>query len=233
VWRQEGVASLWKGNLATIIHRVPYSATNFAVFEATKEALEPHMESDILRRLVAGGSAGLVACTAVSRYYPHALGLPPPSPSLTHILAKHVMPSNLLYRPTQLATGPDSQQPHAALAASSLPASLPQQLPAADLTATLHVGPGTLGSLLCASAAGFCTSTVTFPLDVIRKRMQMVRAHPGTSLTYLQVWSLVYRQAGVRGFYAGIVPEYCKVLPGMAIAFATYEGIRAAFDVGS
>ncbi|GFH12626.1 uncharacterized protein HaLaN_08344, partial [Haematococcus lacustris] len=191
VWRQEGAASLWKGNLATIIHRVPYSATNFAVFEATKEALEPHMESDILRRLVAGGSAGLVACTAVSRYYPHALGLPPPSPSLTHILAKHVMPSNLLYRPTQLAT------------------------------------------LLCASAAGFCTSTVTFPLDVVRKRMQMVRAHPGTSLTYLQVWSLVYRQAGVRGFYAGIVPEYCKVLPGMAIAFATYEGIRAAFDVGS
>ncbi|KAJ9534459.1 hypothetical protein QJQ45_016156, partial [Haematococcus lacustris] len=92
---------------------------------------------------------------------------------------------------------------------------------------------GTLGSLLCASAAGFCTSTVTFPLDVVRKRMQMVRAHPGTSLTYLQVWSLVYRQAGVRGFYAGIVPEYCKVLPGMAIAFATYEGIRAAFDVGS
>ncbi|KAJ9534458.1 hypothetical protein QJQ45_016155, partial [Haematococcus lacustris] len=65
VWRQEGAASLWKGNLATIIHRVPYSATNFAVFEATKEALEPHMESDILRRLVAGGSAGLVACTAV------------------------------------------------------------------------------------------------------------------------------------------------------------------------
>ena len=28
---------------------------------------------------------------------------------------------------------------------------------------------------------------------------------------------------GVRGLYAGILPEYYKVVPGVAIAFCTYE----------
>ena len=33
VVRTEGVCSLWKGNLATILHRLPYSAVNFATFD--------------------------------------------------------------------------------------------------------------------------------------------------------------------------------------------------------
>lgn len=33
----QGLAALWRGNLATIIHRLPYSATNFAVFEAANK----------------------------------------------------------------------------------------------------------------------------------------------------------------------------------------------------
>ncbi|KAL6756528.1 mitochondrial carrier domain-containing protein [Haematococcus lacustris] len=226
VWRQEGAASLWKGNLATIIHRVPYSATNFAVFEATKEALEPHMESDILRRLVAGGSAGLVACTAA---YP--LDLVRTRLSAQRDLLPQGRPVQQ-YRSIRHAFTSIVRQEGWRGLYVGLGASLMQVTPSLAINFCLYDS-FKIALLLCASAAGFCTSTVTFPLDVVRKRTQMVRAHPGTSLTYLQVWSLVYRQAGVRGFYAGIVPEYCKVLPGMAIAFATYEGIRAAFDVGS
>jgi solute carrier family 25 phosphate transporter 23/24/25/41 len=38
-------------------------------------------------------------------------------------------------------------------------------------------------------------------------------------------------RAGPAGFYAGIVPEYVKVAPGVAIAFATYELVRDALGV--
>lgn len=37
-----------------------------------------------------------------------------------------------------------------------------------------HVQLGTMGSLLCASGAGFVASTLTFPLDVVRKRVQVM-----------------------------------------------------------
>jgi solute carrier family 25 phosphate transporter 23/24/25/41 len=47
----------------------------------------------------------------------------------------------------------------------------------------------------------------------------------------LQVISEVLRQGGLRGFYAGIVPEYCKVVPGVALAFCAYEMMKGWMGV--
>jgi solute carrier family 25 (mitochondrial phosphate transporter), member 23/24/25/41 len=32
---------------------------------------------------------------------------------------------------------------------------------------------------------------------------------------------------GFRGLYRGILPEYCKVVPGVGIVFMTYEMLKA------
>ena len=37
VVRSEGLRALWKGNGVTIVHRLPYSATNFWVYEHVNE----------------------------------------------------------------------------------------------------------------------------------------------------------------------------------------------------
>ena len=36
VVHHEGILSLWRGNLATILHRMPYSAVNFSAFEMVR-----------------------------------------------------------------------------------------------------------------------------------------------------------------------------------------------------
>lgn len=68
--RTEGFKSLWKGNGVTIVHRIPYSAANFWTYEKVNELWKeyapaggPLSYGDVSRRLVAGGTAGLVACT--------------------------------------------------------------------------------------------------------------------------------------------------------------------------
>lgn len=86
VVEREGVASLWRGNLVTVLHRLPYSAVNFWAYERLSEAwiaaedrrsettgddggesptstsaLRP--SSDTARRLACGGAAGMAACT--------------------------------------------------------------------------------------------------------------------------------------------------------------------------
>ena len=68
VVQREGVRSLWKGNAVTILHRLPYSSINFLTYEQTKQYLSVHApkQSDFARRLSAGATAGLVACTVVS-----------------------------------------------------------------------------------------------------------------------------------------------------------------------
>eukprot|EP00955_Chlamydomonas_euryale_P117899 366505-Chlamydomonas_euryale.AAC.2 len=66
VVRTEGILSLWRGNLATVLHRMPYSAVNFATYEIADDALAASAQlSAPSRRFVAGAAAGLLACVAV------------------------------------------------------------------------------------------------------------------------------------------------------------------------
>eukprot|EP00878_Enallax_costatus_P022108 GHUV01023443.1.p1 GENE.GHUV01023443.1~~GHUV01023443.1.p1 ORF type:complete len:447 (+),score=96.43 GHUV01023443.1:244-1584(+) len=66
VVRREGPAALWKGNLATILHRLPYSSINFYTYEHTNRFLVKQLppNTDFARSLASGALAGLVACTA-------------------------------------------------------------------------------------------------------------------------------------------------------------------------
>lgn len=75
---KEGVRALWKGNGATMLHRLPYSAINFWAYERFTELWQrkypqargaPHSHrADVTRRLAAGGAAGMCACSVVSAY---------------------------------------------------------------------------------------------------------------------------------------------------------------------
>jgi solute carrier family 25 phosphate transporter 23/24/25/41 len=103
-------------------------------------------------------------------------------------------------------------------------------------------------TLACGCISGFVTATATFPLDVVRRRMQVagrrageagVAASPSSPSppparpSYAQVARDVVRQGGgLGGFYRGIGAEYCKVVPGVAIAFFVYESAKNALGVG-
>ena len=97
-------------------------------------------------------------------------------------------------------------------------------------------------SLVCGAAAGLISSTATFPLDLVRRRMQLGGGGGSSSSsssssskpprpTYAGVVRDVLRRAGPAGFYAGIMPEYYKVAPGVAIGFCTYEACRELLGV--
>ncbi|XP_058215227.1 uncharacterized protein LOC131326455 isoform X2 [Rhododendron vialii] len=80
IWREalrivneEGFRAFWKGNLVTIVHRLPYSAVNFYAYERYKSFLKsvPGLEShrgstsaDVFAHFVGGGLAGITAASA-------------------------------------------------------------------------------------------------------------------------------------------------------------------------
>ena len=53
------------GNLVMLIHRLPYSATNFTVYELLARDLRPYCRDDMSRRLLAGSVAGWAGCMVV------------------------------------------------------------------------------------------------------------------------------------------------------------------------
>jgi len=70
---------------------------------------------------------------------------------------------------------------------------------------------------------------VSYPLDVIRRRMQMKGAmsdrFPYRNTPH--AIATIVKTEGVRGLYKGILPNLLKVAPSVAIAFVTYEAVKA------
>lgn len=71
--------------------------------------------------------------------------------------------------------------------------------------------------------------TATFPLDLVRRRMQLEGAG-GRARVYntglFGTFGHIVRTEGPRGLYRGILPEYYKVVPSVGIVFMTYESLK-------
>ncbi|CAN1849710.1 Mitochondrial substrate carrier family protein B [Linum perenne] len=96
----------------------------------------------------------------------------------------------------------------------------------------LHYWPNdstTMVSLSCGSLSGVAASTATFPIDLVRRRMQLEGAG-GKARVYtgglLGTFRHIIKNEGQLGLYRGILPEYYKVVPGVAIVFMTYETLK-------
>ena len=69
VYREEGITRLWKGNSATVLRVIPYSATQFAAFRGYSNLImvDEYTPLTPLQRFFAGAGAG---ATATSLTYP-------------------------------------------------------------------------------------------------------------------------------------------------------------------
>ena len=87
--------------------------------------------------------------------------------------------------------------------------------------------------LLWGACAGAAAQTASYPLDVIRRRMQLF----GLSSTlphYRSTWDAarsIVQKEGVRGLYIGLSINYVKVAPAHAISFLTYDYMKKILRV--
>lgn len=72
--------------------------------------------------------------------------------------------------------------------------------------------------------AGFVSQTVSYPLEVIRRRMQVGGVvGDGHRLGVLEVARRISVERGWRGFFVGLSIGYVKVVPMCAVSFYAYE----------
>ncbi|GAB2288551.1 hypothetical protein Dimus_022881 [Dionaea muscipula] len=237
VLNEEGARAFWKGNLVTVAHRIPYSSVSFYSYERYKNLLLsfPGLESNsdyigahLFIRVIGGFMAGITAATAT---YPLDL-VRTRLAAQTNVIYYRGIWHTLhtigreegifgLYRglgATLLSVGPN-------LAISfSVYETLRTQWQLHrpnDSTA--------LVSLACGSLSGIASSTAIFPLDLVRRRMQLEGAGGRARVYNTGVFGAlrqIIRSEGWRGLYRGILPEYFKVVPSVSIVFMTYETMK-------
>ncbi|KAK3825409.1 MAG: mitochondrial carrier domain-containing protein [Benniella sp.] len=235
MWVEEGFVGFMRGNGTNVIRIVPYSAVQFASYEQFKKLLmEPGKKDlDTPRRLSAGALAGLtsVACTypldivrtrlsiqsaQVANTKEAQAALPGIWRTMVIIYTKEGGVIGL-YRglgPTLLGVAP-----YVALNFQAY------EVLRAYLTPPGETSPSISRKLACGALAGSFAQTVTYPLDVLRRRMQVTQMD-GVSYKYSSTWDgvkKIIKHEGVRGLYKGMVPNYLKVAPAISISFVAYE----------
>ncbi|ETL78301.1 hypothetical protein L917_20856 [Phytophthora nicotianae] len=97
--------------------------------------------------------------------------------------------------------------------------------------------PSVPGQILCATTASLASQCISYPFDVIRRRVQLQGAkwHPELAFpTYESAWhcvraSVAEEGGGVRGLrslYRGLFVNAVKALPSTVISFLSYEKLR-------
>ncbi len=236
-WTYEKVNELWKDQFV-------YGNSNMEEEEEEEEdegdldrgrgyiSAETDMQS-ISRRLVAGGAAGMVACTIA---YPLDL-------IRTRLAAQS---EKLLYDGALDAVKKIVREEGAVGLYRGLGATLLQVTPSLGINYAAYETarskymkhwneeqPTISMSLTCGSIAGLVSSTATFPLDLVRRRLQL-QGHARSSKvygSYAGAFKDIVVTEGWRGLYSGILPEYYKVIPGVAIAFCAYEFMKMSLHV--
>jgi hypothetical protein len=135
-----------------------------------------------------------------------------------------------------LVAGLPADEPGARRVLGSSPSSSgrPPPQPAASFQQTAALNTAAAG------LAGLMSSTLTFPLDKIRRIMQVQRRGAagvgafgvGSSSGWWATAADILRRGGPAAFYEGISTEYIKVVPGMIIAFLTFEALKEALGAG-
>ena len=100
-------------------------------------------------------------------------------------------------------------------------------------------------TLACGAAAGAAAELAMYPMEVVRRRMQVASmqlaaaagagASPSAALanatTFRGAAASLLRERGAAGLYAGVGPTMLQVLPSAALSYYAYEVFKARFGV--
>ncbi|NXW31658.1 GDC protein, partial [Phaetusa simplex] len=207
--KKEGYLGLYKGNGAMMIRIFPYGAIQFMAFDQYKKVVIKKQLgiSGHVHRLMAGSMAGI---TAVICTYP----LDMVRVRLAFQVKGEHKYMGIIHAFKMIYT---KEGGFSGFYRGLMP-TVVGMAPYAVLKT--HV------NLLCGGIAGAIAQTISYPLDVTRRRMQLGAVLPDSEkcLTMVQTLKYVYQQHGIRrGLYRGLSLNYIRCIPSQAVAFTTYE----------
>ncbi|KAG2282312.1 hypothetical protein Bca52824_053533 [Brassica carinata] len=250
IWRTEGLRGLFKGNGTNCARIVPNSAGILYMYR--QQTGNENAQLTPVLRLGAGATAGIIAMSATypmdmvrGRLTVQTANSPYQYRGIAHALSTVVREEGprALYRgwlPSVIGVVPYVGLNFAVY--ESLKDWLVKDNPFGlvennELTIITR--------LSCGAIAGTVGQTIAYPLDVIRRRMQMVgwksassvvtgEGRSKASLEYngmVDAFRKTVRHEGLGALYKGLVPNSVKVVPSIAIAFVTYEMVKDVLGV--
>ncbi|MAW08550.1 MAG: hypothetical protein CME61_09775 [Halobacteriovoraceae bacterium] len=215
--KNEGYLSLFNGNGINCLRVVPESAIRYTTFDSSKNYLKKLEINDNLNYFISGSISGIIASCIV---YP-----------LETIRTKITAQSNnnlyLNYldciKKSYLKNGIKGfYKGNILYTFGMIPYQGTNFLTYEYLKNNYNNTHTNL--LLFGSIAGFTSISCSYPFEIIKRRMQLSGelGNPIYKNTYDCLYHM-YSLNGIRAFYAGLIPQYIKLIPANCIFFYTIE----------
>ncbi|XP_018587245.2 calcium-binding mitochondrial carrier protein SCaMC-2-A [Scleropages formosus] len=234
--KEGGMRSLWRGNGINVLKIAPESAIKFMAYEQIKRLMGSNQESiRIQERFVAGSLAGVIAQSSI---YP-----------------MEVLKTRLALRKTGQYSGISDcakqifrQEGLTAFYKGYVPNML-GIIPYAGIDlavyetlkntwlqryATDSTDPGVFVLLACGTISSTCGQLASYPLALVRTRMQaQATGKGGSQVTMSGLFTHILKTEGASGLYRGLTPNFMKVIPAVSISYVVYENLKATLGVQS
>jgi len=230
ILKEEGMMGYFKGNGTNVIRIVPYSAVQFASYEWCAKFLRPETgELTPVLRLAAGAFAGCISVTATypldlvrTRLSVQTTGDVVKYSGIAHAFKVILKEEGILAFYKGITATLMGVAPYVGLNFMFY------ETLKALIKKNIRPDPSTIQLLAIGGSSGAIAQTVTYPLDVLRRKMQMQGFNSDHQI-YLNTWDCVkvtWRTQSIAGFYKGLLPNYLKVVPSISITFVVYEHIK-------
>lgn len=248
IYRTEGLLGFYRGNGASVARIVPYAALHYMAYEEYRRWIIlgfPNVEQGPVLDLVAGSIAG---GTAVICTYPLDLvrtKLAYQVKGAVSVGFRESKPSEQVYKGIMDCVKTIYRQNGLKGIYRGMAPSLYGIFPYSGLKFYFyekmksHVPEehrkGIIAKLGCGSVAGLLGQTITYPLDVVRRQMQ-VQALSSSSLVGRGTFEslvMIAKQQGWRQLFSGLSINYLKVVPSVAIGFTVYDSMKVCLKVPS
>ncbi|XP_033100402.1 mitochondrial thiamine pyrophosphate carrier-like [Anneissia japonica] len=239
IYQEEGVTAFWKGHVAAQSLSVVFGITQFVSFEFLTKSVFSRLPENLTQpvykpvyHFFCGGIAGCVS-TCVSQ----------PVDVLRTRLVSQGEPK--VYKGIRHAVGMMYKEGGIQTFYKGLTPTIIQLFPYTGLqfgfysffktawnsAISKNNEIGSIASGLCGSAAGFCSKITVYPLDLIKKRLQVqgfeeARKSFGSvqkCSSLLDCICSIARHEGLGAFYKGLSPSLLKAVVTAGLTFSVYE----------
>jgi len=261
IWKSEGIPGFFKGNGTNCARIIPNSAVKFYSYEQASSAIlwayrqqkgQENAELTPVLRLCAGACAGIIAMSATypmdmvrGRLTVQTGDSPHCYRGMFHAFQTIIKEEGAIALYKGWVPSVIGVIPYVGLNFSVYETLKDWMMKSPTFRPDDGAELGVVTKLACGAAAGTVGQTVAYPLDVVRRQMQMVGWKDASSIItadgqvrapvqyngMVDAFRKTVKNEGLRALYKGLVPNSVKVVPSIAIAFVTYELMKDLLGV--
>ncbi|CAL1616767.1 unnamed protein product [Knipowitschia caucasica] len=232
--REGGVRSLWRGNGVNVLKITPETALKFMAYEQIKRLIGGDKEAlSIWERFAAGSMAGVIAQSTI---YPMEVLKTRLALRKTGQYSGISDCAKRILRREGLAAFYKGYVPNmlGIIPYAGIDLAIYETLKNRYLQQSSSSDPGILVLLACGTLSSTCGQLASYPLALVRTRMQAQAACDGDSRASMSsLFRQILQTEGPSGLYRGLAPNFLKVIPAVSISYVVYEHMKTQLGVTS